>query len=72
MNHLSPDFQRGLRTLAEERDEFTNEGAPPPVEASSDFDGRDAPPSSPRRPILSLRPSALLERQAKAASLARS
>jgi hypothetical protein len=72
MNRLPPDPRRGVETLAEEQDEFTNEGAPPPGAVGTDLPGADrvpaGAPTAAKRPILTLRPAASLKRRAMAAS----
>ncbi len=54
MDRIQPDPPRQPQTLAQEEDEFTNEGAPPPGVVGSDLPARLVDPLAEPRPILSL------------------
>lgn len=74
MDRLQPDPPRQPETLADEEDEFTNEGAPPPgvvaTELAEPAHGTLNEPRHAQRPILSLSRAASLRRQHRAAATA--
>jgi hypothetical protein len=74
VDRIQPDPPRRPETLAEEEDEFTNEGAPPPGVVGTDLPapghGTFTEPRQERRPILSLSRAASLRRQHRAAATA--
>jgi hypothetical protein len=74
VNRLQPDPPRQPETLAEEQDEFTKEGAPPPGVVATDLSapshGTLNEPRHAYRPILSLSRAASLRRQHRATATA--